>query len=1524
MIQTSISLFLSLFLAAGPVAAQTRALHSAAPLSATSVSAAAGSVSAVAALVDSAGADPRLLAPLATDASPASAYARALIAAPTQAAASSARAEAIAALGEPAVARLELSVRAMTATASSSNRTRQALNRWMREFAAMSGSSKDDAFAVAGGNSSFNSRSMLARPKLAWRAVKQTAAAVVMATGLMMSPVVPAATPADAPIAAEAVQSIGRAVQASDINDAIAKWKPGVHLIVIGNPGLDSAAQIELAQWLADKHWTVLLVQSNAGMNYVDGEGRSHNGRDAVSFGAGQGIFKKSGFSSQIQPQSGLTDGSILAITMKEHALFLRNSQAQKDYGLDGETQFPGNLDRWAKDHLRHGGDITGAVKETVTNIDANLNSAVAQAASDAAARVASAKSALAEMTATRSSFEKSHAAATVGRADLASLNAQVTAAEKALAAKRWSQASQLAGSVTEAAGRSTAAMSDFNGAFGAAQTALTTAQNDVDALETASGKFLKNHPKASGDLARPDIRGMRERLAAAAAAVESNPASSRSTAQTVTAEIRRSQDALAAHAAGADQLANANSVLKGLQDRKRASSASTELVAATQALREAREAYDTGASAWSSNLANAKQAIASAETIITEADVAAHRRLMILLSVLTLLSLGTAGLGIFLNSRARKARAVAEEELAKWDAILEKKLDTVIDELDRRGDVYIGSVSGAKARNWTGKTAELAAAYRSDAGQAKLLLGKARATHDEATALVRPSSWSGGWLVNLFWPSRYQQAMEHLSNQPLAFKPGEGLDTTFGQQKKDWREDLYGSVDNYKAFSKTFSEVIAEFNARAQTAAATLDQVEKAATTYGAQFDAVQQQLDAVEATRAAVEAGAAKYGYFAVPSLYTVVKSHVEGMLAAARTAAVADPVGSLRGDGAAATALIAEATSLINSVRTLHAERLNAANAVIESFKPRNISSDWIAADLKKLSVQAEAAAAGIASGAPAGAVAAFVAAADERFTYFGNAGATVKSLTETWNAKQQTDAATADAHRTISSALKLDASQTLKEKQAIPEEYLAKAQASLSNAESLLGEGNSESAQAVRDAQGLIAQASAIVTHSLESLTSQAPTLAQRRAETSRLTTMVPERQHVLDGIVKDFADSVMLLGAGDLSHPNANGTVADNVDEAEAALAAANAKTDAAVKAYNSGSLLAAADLLAQVLGHQQTAEHRLSEIAEKRDLLDKTVAANKTALEALESKFRGWKTEIPDDRRTMAATIQSYENAGKTLLNTRTVLMTGKGDPFKAAATLATVTKALEQLWVSTQNDRDAYAEVERALSAARTQLNTGASLAKDAAGDGVTDSRDIVDAERDLTKLEAAYTSAVAAAKVDHGDWVKLDATIHQIITDAAHAAAVLKSELAAAAKATSAITTAAAAVREATNWSGSYGVSVPGSPGSGSVQSARSALNSGDYAGAIRYADSARREAQSAIDSAEAEETRRRRAAEAEAARLAAIAAAERRRREEEEESRRSSSSGSSSGFGGSSSSGGGGSSFGGSSSGGGDSSW
>ncbi len=1534
MIKTALSLYIALFLAAGPLAAQVQEAANGGkggpsgvtgsisgpnvngtlpglPNAAPGLNGALpGGASPVLSLLAVSAARPESLRALAANPAPAAVYARALIAAPVSPAA---RAEAVKTLGEDVVVRLEAAVKTLSTETAGSAKAAASLKNVAAEFAALGERAAETPVVAA------------PKTKSAWKALKSAAAVATMAlTMAVASPAVHAQTgnvlpnfnPAAVTAQLGASQSQSAIVRATDINDAIAKWTPNTRLIIMGNPGLDEGAQRSLAAFLADKHWTIIVAENANGMSYRDADGNTRYGKEALEYGAGQGIFRKGGFAGQVDATSGLADGSILVISMGEHYLFLRNSEAQRVNGLDGAAQFPGNLDQWAKARLRAGGDISGAVKETVTNIDARLNSAVANAAQSAKSVVADAKSAVDEFARARTAFERSHSsvAGTVGAADLSALRAQLTSADRALSAKNTADAARVASAAAASARAATSAMNNYETNFTAGQTAIASVRGEVDALEKASGSFLRAHPKATGDLARPDIRAMREKLAAAESALSSNPSGAKSAAASIASEVRRVQTALNEHAAGADQIAASEDILKQLETRARAGSASDDLVTAKQALREARESHDLGASTWASNLQTAKSALANAERAISDADAAASRNAMLAMIFWALLGLGTLGTSTFLNWRARKARAKAEAELQKWDAILEKKLDTVIDELDKRMDVYVGPISGEKSRGWEDETAAAAAKVRQDAGKAKLYLAMARNIHDRATALVRPKAMTLGWLANQFWPSRYLKAEAMLATEPLTFKPQDGFDALF-EKASDWRGDLYGEAKDYAPVSENFTSVMDKFNAASRSAVAALDEIEKASTGYGAAFDA----------TEAAIKTAAARASqtvindYFKVEALSQAVQAAKES-LAAARAKAAKNPVGAMKGQGALAERLAADTLAIAEKTVAMFQAEVAETDPVVEALAAASVATKWIADSRVKLDAQASKLAASILKSSGAEGLAALTAAYDAHTLAVKTAKEILAAIADSKVNAGHAAAGVANMRKVLGRALSVAPELMLREKDLDPSQRLSAADGAFAEALAKLGAGDLKSAEAARKlGDDLVIQAVNITRDSQHSVENQQKDVDGRITEAERLDALQAERAEVLKSIKRDFAPSVLGLNAGDVSHPSANGTVDDNIDEAQVAIDAAKTKREKAVRVYRDAKVLEAASLLDQAKAHEQIAQVRLDEISEKRARLDKAVADNNAALEKLEAKVRAWKTEIPDDKRTMRPTMAAYSAASKDLAEARALSDAKKGDPFKAAAAIAAVSTELDQVWVKVSNDRDAYAEVVRSLKAADTQLDTAARLAKDSQSDGVADSPAISSALRELANLKSAYTSAVASSQAEHGEWPTIDREADRITSEAARVAATLKGEIAAAVRATDAISNAASQVREATNWTGSYGVSVPGSPGSGSLSSAKSALNSGDYAGAIRYAESARSAAIAAIQTAEAEVSRRRREEEEERrrqeeARRRRQQEEDDRRRRSEEDSRRSNDSGSS----------GGGSSWGGSSSGGGSSSW
>lgn len=1504
-------------------------------------------------------ATPASIAALAADRTPASAFAAAVAAQPALLQDAGVRAQAVTVLGTEGLARLESAVAALDEKAGSDAALAAALSDFRRASPAVSpvkaqvilglmaaafgvmkgdaGSAPADGPAVMAAKQPVRRAGTLKR----WTLAALTALAVAQPIAATAQPqeslaqraahVLIAPTPA---VLGELLAQAG-AQQAAyarfrTADELVRNWNPNQHVYVNGNVGIDDAALRRLEASLAGTHWTVVLVEDSQGFRY--------NGKyddAAIDYATGSGIPSRGDFAAQTNAQTGESDGSVLTIVLNQHVLLLHNSDAQKNRGLDGETRFasrdrnnPDALDRWAIAALRSGTNVQAAVTNTVSNIDQLLAQAIANEAQTAAQTVADARAVIAQYESARAAFAAAHPNAAVGRADVNAARRAVTQAEGLIARHQGRAASAaLAASVSDL--RSAIdQMRGFDSAFAAAGTRLDAAKAEVDRADAASAAFRRDHRDAGGDLAQPGVRAWRDQVEAATRLRATDPAAAQRAADAVTAQARAVAEAIAQFPSGAHQLADAQSFQRQQSGRDRASSAQAQLTQADQALRAVDEALRNGDSSWTRQLAAAKAAQAEAQRVIDAADASARAAAVAFWTVLSLVTLGLGLLGFFLNLRSRRARRKAKDALAKWDAILEKKLEAIyggtkpgdaLNNLEAKIDTYAGPVSGQGTRGWVDDTATLAASLRSDAGHAKLLLAKARKVHDAATALVNPAAWvSLGWWRNQVWPSGYAKAERMLDKDPIEITPDDGLTKT---ASSDWREDLYGTgEDVYKRLKPftNFEALMTEFNASAKAAVDAVEKLEKAVTQSGAIFDGYDAGIARAAGLKSKVS-GAAD-GLFSVAAVFETALPAATELVKKSRETAVHNPIKGVYGSGAEAGRIVKDAEALVDAVVAARAGSLASADAAAKLIEANEVDAAWIGKEKKALSALADKIAADAAAAAVGERVAALTGKLDDLKARAEDIAAGTKALAELRRAMDGTEAAIGAARVKIGTALSVDSENILVEAGSNPAEFLAKGRELAEQTDQLLGQGKLAEAKGVfAGAEQQANGAAAIVAAGLKSLETHAATEQARKAETERLEGLVPARQRVLASIEADFAESVLALSAGDASHPNSNGTVKDNVDEANAAIEAATSKREKALRAFRDGKVISAADLLSQVAAHQAIAQHRLDEIAEKRARLDKAVADNKAQRLSLEATAKEYVAKVAGDARTMQPTLKAFKAAQQTLAQGAELVDQAKGDPFKAGAALAAAAAALAQVWVSARNDFDQYAEVERSLQAAYRQLQSAGELAGRAKNDGTADSPAITSAYRELASLEDAYRRSVEAAKAAHGDWKALDIEADRITNEASHVAATLSGELAAAASATSAVSSAASKVREASNWSGSHGVYIPGSPGSGSLDAARAALARGDYQGAISNAESARRAAASAISQAEAQvaaaiaEERRRREEEERA---------RRRRQEEEEERRRSSSSGGSSW--GSSSSGNGGSSWGGSSSGNGKSGW
>lgn len=1244
-------------------------------------------------------------------------------------------------------------------------------------------------------------------------------------------------------------------VRADTIQEVLSLWKPEVHLYVLGDVGLEEDALEELAGWLDGRHWTVLLVGDASGQTYQDAGGLTREGVDAIEYGTGQGIPRQRGFSTQIHPRTQEADGAIFTIVLAQRTFFYTGSAAQDSRGL-GEDRFRDNLDHWAIDAMRSGGDIGRAVRDTVGQIDAQLGSAIAQ---------------------------------------------EERLLQQSLATAR--SAFQLA-----------------------AQTLIT--------LEKTSAAFHEAHPGLSGPLTRPDLPELRQALARAESALVADPLWAARAAEAVRVRAVEQVRSIDEYPAVGRALEEARLRLADLEKRERSRVASGSLTTARQLLDAARDLHASASPGSPEKLDAARSALDAAEQEIYTADRQAARARTVFRTLLLLLALGLLVLAWYLHHRRRGIQHEAEELLADWRTALDRKLEVLFNEMEQRVARFVGPAGGAGRRPWTGATLSLAEQIRADVGSLAILWTSANSFLEKAEALIHARG--PGALYNLFFPGKYRQGLALLQHEPVPFDPADGLPRLFGQERT-WRDDLLGDLASYEPFQKSFPEIVEELNLRAVRATEALDLIERSVVRGPADLDGTGDRINQAASLQNEIERAGAAEGLFLIPAVFATTLPAATAILARARDLFPADPVTALQGDGELARRIAVDAFELAGLIATARREVLSAIDAGMATLREAAITTGWIEAERIRLSEQADrlaiqAAEESVATGIEelAQGLAGMGRRVERAVALSGLLGQAARPEIRRVTAVVQA------ARGELGAALRLPADLLLCEEGADPSERLADSTRQTETAHEVLGQGDLEAADAaLAEAARLTAEAESIVEASRQSLEAQAATVPERRAETVRIEGLLPDREQVLAGIRQAYAPSVLVLRAGDPGHPEANGTLADNLEEARAHVVLAHEKLDRAVTAHRSGKLLASADLLRQVRGHQELASHRLEEIVERQARLEKTVERNQGLLATLDSRVREDEVSIVGDPRTMQPTLAAFEEGTHQLQHARVAVETDPGDPFLAEEALLAAKGTLDRVHDQmAPGDRLLHAEARRSIEAADRQLVAAYDLARRAAGDGIADSRGITKAVGRLKELSRAQARAREVLGIAHSDWNALDREADRIDVEGARSAATLTGELAAAEEAAAAVTSASEKVREATYWSGGYGVTISGSPGSDALTQARDLLLQGRYEEAGQEAHKAYRIADIAIENAR-EKMRRLREEEERREEERRRAAEESRWSDDSDSSsssfvssssgRNSGSSGSgSSSWGGSSSSGSGSSSYGSSGSGSGKSGW
>jgi len=1008
------------------------------------------------------------------------------------------------------------------------------------------------------------------------------------------------------------------------------------------------------------------------------------------------------------------------------------------------------------------------------------------------------------------------------------------------------------------------------------ARAARTRALETISRVEAEAGNLARKLPNANGDLVRPDSSRWVARLKGAETQIEAGDAS---VPEAVQREAESQLATLARHEADTALLQDLARQFDALSGRPGASALKARLSATRQTLQAVLQEHARAESTYAAHLDAAKREVPMAAMMVEAAERAARQRQWALgLSATTLLGMVVL-LGLFLNRRRAGVKRDAEVLCATWEKGMQEKSAALFNLLDER-EGLVGRSADEAAGRYAGETLRVCEQVIKDVDELFIMSACVGRILTEAQACLAPAVvW--GRLANLFLKRRFLRAQALLHDEPIAFRPEEALDLVVRGPRTE-RDRLAGKLANYQPFRMTFSELINAFNERAERALDGLEELRDALSTVADKLDHVEAAIGAAAKTAVGLAERSRADGLFALASLEETLLPGARTALAEARKTAVRDPLGCLKGAGRRAAEQAAEAQSLAEAFAGYRGERLSETRQGADSLSAAGLPVDWIASGLSQMGEQADELARKAAEHSQAEALQTFLAACA---AWFARVQSTValNQRRQTELAPQLADVAAAidQTRQELGRRLGLEPARLLREADNDPSAVLEQAREQERVCAAGLGRGDVAGAQSACEAAfGLLERGRKILEATRLAADQHAATEQALTKEADRLEGLVPERREVLAGLMARYRPNVLLLGDGDPTHPRANGTIADNLEETLEATARARALVRQSREAYLTGALLASSARHEEARGTLALAEHRLAEVSEKQARLARTETDNAAALTRVTDRLQR-NQAAADQPAITRPTLSLLAAATERLARLRQEGFAEPLDPFATAAELAGLDASLAELEQHAVADRAAMEEALRSVQTAARRIDEAERLSQAAATDGVADSDALRAAMNRTAQLRSTCQALSQQVGVAHGDWTELDRQADQLGNDAASVVATLRRELEQAQAAIRALNTAADLVRSAGRWRGGFGVLVAGDPGSRALAQARGLLDAGQYLVAIQIAESARAAAEAAIREAQMEVMRRQRAEEERQA-------AERRRRQMEEQAR------------------------------------
>ncbi len=1134
-----------------------------------------------------------------------------------------------------------------------------------------------DAADVAPGQQLIKSdESATAEQTRNWGDIGRKAAQIAVVGGLgVLAPMVMPAMAQAAPAATQEVR-VTTPVHANSVQDVVSRFDAQHQIYVVGNPALNgtplSAQDMrefeEVAR--AHPHSYIVLVDRTTNLSGDD---------NALS----RGIGNSAGFQSVRNAQTGEKDGVVIMFYLNvngdanQRKIFMRAEELPDRLGV-GEQNFASPTDGSPRKLLQtfinafrnEGKTLAGATGSVFNEIDSTIARAVQAEVGNAQQSVSQAQSALNGVKPKIAQFQRAHGSGgTIGSPDVASWDAQLQSAQRSLQSRDFA-----------AAGR--------------------TANALVQTIRSQE-QMMANYEAAPG----------------VATQVEG-------------------------------QLTQLQQAVRNLPDNAQAAQARQALERAQAEFQQYKNDYSAKNPSFQAHLDAAKTAVTSGLSEASDAQATAHRNEQIRNYGAAAGAVAILATGIILNHRARgakkKADAAYEEAInnigAKSAALLK-----LLDDADFH-----------KVANYEGKTKQLADDLMSNVVDALTLVGGAEKFANEARSLIDAGGM--GRIKNWFTTGNFKRAERLLTdpNEKLSFSFTDSSRKVIEKNSKaaTWREELMKRGTS-REFTQSLQEILLAMADNYDTAEKQLGELDKKSSEIGAYIqkidtasaDVLKQatSLKAGEAGKPAVgpQAKAAetdeKYpnksaaelldvagsatpatnNWFTAPAvvdnLLPMVRGTKEegGLLAKSRELADKNFVTAWDDYATPAERMTTEAgqiVALANEQRVALVPTILAADKFLGA---NQVKTDWAHTAAEQLSSRLNEQAN----------KALRTSVADE-VKKIGSDSQALEARVERvaeqdYERREISPNLIKDAEDDVSKSRQEIADQlhqfgvfksgtpdkVMVEPERNPSDRTRGSHDNLDKVKAQLDTGNMEKAgEHLGNIRDLTADAHDLVKQSKAALGSYHKTLEERQTRTASTTGSIGKTyQPSLDRIKSTYAAVVMQKIAAEV---NADGTIADNIQQAQANIKTAESQTSSAIANFDKAFLLTSRDDLNAADGSLKSAQAQLDGITNAEKLLASKQSAVESELGALTGRYQ--QTTSNAGQVFVRQQAKSLLAQGKQTLTQAGGVVNGTPkDPFAAKDALGASESARAGVESAIAADKQAYDHANSEIASAESDISS-------------------------------------------------------------------------------------------------------------------------------------------------------------------------------------------------------------------------